>query len=108
MNAIINWFNNLSRSSRYMLIAALCFFTPAVSISLTILFGGISAAFSVIGFVLSLIFNLIGFVFSLLNWKGVLFFIIIGMFFAAKAGYSWVMSEEEDDTTDVEDNPFTW
>jgi hypothetical protein len=80
-----------------MLIAAVCLFTPAVSIAFTILFGGISAAFSIIGFVL-----------SMLNWKGVLFFIIIGMFFAAKAGYSWVMSEEEDDTTDVEDNPFSW
>lgn len=80
-----------------MLIAAVCLFTPAVSIAFTIVFGGISAVFS-----------LIGFVFSLLNWKGVLFFFIVGMFFAAKAGYSWVMSEEEDDTTDVEDNPFSW
>jgi hypothetical protein len=32
----------------------------------------------------------------MLYWKGVLFFIIVGMFFAAKAGYNWIMSEEEE------------
>jgi len=68
-------------------------FTPAVSIAFTILFGGISAVFSVIGFAL-----------SMLNWKGVLFFIIVGMFFAAKAGYNWIMSEEED----IEEDDNSW
>lgn len=98
MNTITNWFNNLSRSTRIILIVAVCLFTPAVSIAFTIIFGGISAVFSIIGFAI-----------SMLNWKGVLFFVIVGMFFAAKAGYNWIMSEEEDDnSTDVEDNPFSW
>lgn len=98
MNTITNWFNNLSRSTRIILIVAVCLFTPAVSIAFTIIFGGISAVFSIIGFAI-----------SMLNWKGVLFFVIVGMFFAAKAGYNWIMSEEEDDDfTDVEDNPFSW
>ena len=98
MNTITNWFNNLSRSTRIILIVAVCLFTPAVSIAFTIIFGGISAVFSIIGFAI-----------SMLNWKGVLFFVIVGMFFAAKAGYNWIMSEEEDDNfTDVEDNPFSW
>jgi hypothetical protein len=43
----------------------------------------------------------------LLNWKGVLFFLIVGMFFAAKAGYSWIMDEDEDDTT-LQDDTFSW
>jgi hypothetical protein len=84
MSSLTNWFNNLSRNTRILLVIAVCLFTPVVSIAFTILFGGISAAF-----------NIIGFAFSMLNWKGVLFFVIVGMFFAAKAGYNWIMSEEE-------------
>jgi uncharacterized membrane protein required for colicin V production len=98
MNTITNWFNNLGRSSRIILIVAVCLFTPGVSIAFSIIFGGIGAAFSIIGFA-----------FNMLNWKGVLFFVIIGMFFAGKAAYNWIMSEEEDDySTQVEDNPFSW
>jgi arginine exporter protein ArgO len=96
MNSLINWFNNLSRNTRILLVVAVCLFTPVVSVAFTILFGGISAAFSIIGFVL-----------SMLNWKGVLFFLIVGMFFAAKAGYTWVMDEDEDDT-DSEDDTLSW
>jgi uncharacterized membrane protein required for colicin V production len=96
MNSLINWFNNLSRNTRILLVVAVCLFTPAVSIAFTIIFGGISAVFSIIGFA-----------FSMLNWKGVLFFFIVGMFFAAKAGYTWIMDEDEDDTT-LEDDTFSW
>lgn len=96
MNSLINWFNNLSRNTRILLVVAVCLFTPVVSVAFTILFGGISAAFSIIGFV-----------FSMLNWKGVLFFLIVGMFFAAKAGYTWIMDEDEDDT-DSEDDTLSW
>ena len=96
MNSLINWFNNLSRNTRILLVVAVCLFTPAVSIAFTIIFGGISAVFSIIGFA-----------FNMLNWKGVLFFFIVGMFFAAKAGYTWIMDEDEDDTT-LEDDTFSW
>lgn len=85
METLINWFRGLSRAAQITIIIAVGVFTPAVSIAFSIIFGGIGAVFSIIGFV-----------FSMLNWKGVLFFFIVGMFFAAKAGYSWVMSEEED------------
>ena len=84
MSSLINWFRGLSRATQITIIIAVGVFTPAVSIAFSIIFGGIGAVFSVIGFAL-----------SMLNWKGVLFFIIVGMFFAAKAGYNWIMSEEE-------------
>ena len=96
MNSLINWYNNLSRNMQIAIIVAIGMFTPVVSIAFTILFGGISAAFS-----------LIGFVFSMLNWKGVLFFFIVGMVLAAKAGYTWVMDEDED-ANELEDNTFSW
>ncbi len=85
METLINWFRGLSRAAQITIIIAVGVFTPAVSIAFSIIFGGIGAVFSVIGFAL-----------SMLNWKGVLFFIIVGMFFAAKAGYNWIMSEEEE------------
>jgi len=84
LETLINWFRGLSRTAQITIIIAVGVFTPAVSIAFSIIFGGIGAVFSVIGFAL-----------SMLNWKGVLFFIIVGMFFAAKAGYNWIMSEEE-------------
>lgn len=90
MSSLINWFNNLNRNTRIILIVAVCLFTPVVSIAFTVIFGAL------------------GIVFSLLNWKGVLFFFIVGMVFAVKALYAWVMSEEEDDSTEVEDNSFSW
>ena len=96
MNSLTTWYNNLSRNMQIAIIVAIGMFTPVVSIAFTILFGGISAIFSLIGFVL-----------SLLNWKGVLFFFIVGMFFAAKAGYTWIMDEDEDDIT-LEDDTFSW
>ena len=95
MNSLINWYNNLSRNMQIAIIVAIGMFTPVVSIAFTILFGGISAVFS-----------LIGFVFSMLNWKGVLFFLVVGMVFAAKLGYKWVMDEEEDYL--AEEEPFIW
>ena len=93
METLVNYFRGLPRNIQISLILAVGVFTPAVSIAFTILFGGISAVFSVIGFAL-----------SMLNWKGVLFFIIVGMFFAAKAGYNRIMSEEED----IEEDDNSW
>jgi hypothetical protein len=93
LETLVNYFRGLPRNIQISLILAVGVFTPAVSIAFTILFGGISAVFSVIGFAL-----------SMLNWKGVLFFIIVGMFFAAKAGYNWIMSEEED----IEEDDNSW
>ena len=80
---------------RIAIIVGVCLFTPIVSVVFTILIGGISAIFSIIGLA-----------FSMLNWKGVLFFFIVGMVFAAKLGYEWVMDEEEDYL--VEEEPFIW
>ena len=80
MSSLINWFNNLSRNTRILLTIAVCLFTP------------------IVGFTFNIVFSVIGLVISLLNWKGVLFFFIVGMFFAAKALYTWVYSEEEEDT----------
>jgi hypothetical protein len=95
MNSLINWFNGLSRNMRIAILVGVCLFTPIVSVVFTILIGGISAIFSIIGFA-----------FSMLNWKGVLFFFIVGMVFAAKLGYEWVMDEEEDYL--AEEEPFIW
>jgi len=80
MSSLINWFNNLSRNTRILLIIAVCLFTP------------------IVGFTFNIVFSVIGLVISLLNWKGVLFFFIVGMFFSVKALYTWVYSEEEEDT----------
>ena len=93
METLVNYFRGLPRNIQISLILAVGVFTPAVSIAFTILFGGISAIFSIIGFAL-----------SMLNWKGVLFFFIVGMVFAAKLGYEWVMSEEED----IEEDDNSW
>jgi hypothetical protein len=96
MNTIINRFNELNRNTRIAIIIALCVFTPAVSIVFTVLFNGIGAAFSVIGIVI-----------SLLNWKGVLFMVMVFGAFIAKASYTWAMEEEEEDTQQ-EDDTFNW
>lgn len=93
METLVNYFRGLPRNIQISLILAVGVFTPAVSIAFTILFGGISAVFSIIGFA-----------FNMLNWKGVLFFVIVGMFFAGKAGYNWIMSEEED----IEEDDNSW
>lgn len=85
LETLINWFRGLSRAAQITIIIAVGVFTPAVSIAFSIIFGGIGAVLSVIGFA-----------FSLLNWKGVLFFVVVGMVFAGKAGYTWIMSEEEE------------
>ena len=95
MNTIINRFNELNRNTRIAIIVALCVFTPAVSIGFTVLFNGIGAAFSIIGIAL-----------GLLNWKGVLFIVIVCGAFIAKALYEWAMEEEED--TELEDDTFSW
>jgi len=93
LEALINWFRGLSRATQITIIIAIGVFTPAVSIAFSIIFGGIGAVFSVIGFA-----------FGLLNWKGVLFFVVIGLFFAGKAGYNWIMSEDED----IEEDDNSW
>lgn len=95
MAPFINWFRGLSRNIQISLILAVGVFTPAVSIMFTIVFGGISA-----------VFNIIGFAISMLNWKGVLFFVIVGMFFAAKAGYNWITEEDDFDPDDFESESF--
>jgi hypothetical protein len=95
MNSLINWFNGLSRNMRIAILVGVCLFTPIVSVVFTILIGGISAIFSIIGFI-----------FSILNWKGVLFFLVVGMVFAAKLGYEWAMDEEENYL--AEEEPFIW
>jgi sugar phosphate permease len=96
MNTIINRFNELNRNTRIAIIIALCVFTPAVSIGFTVLFNGIGAAFSIIGIAL-----------GLLNWKGVLFMVMVCGAFIAKALYTWAMEEEEEDTQQ-EDDIFNW
>jgi hypothetical protein len=88
MNAMINWYKNLDRNTQIVIAVAVCF-TP------------------IVGIVLNIVFGIVGIIFNLINWKGVLFFVIVGIVFAAKALYTWVDSDDDDDT-DIEDNPFTW
>lgn len=85
LEALINWFRGLSRAVQTTIIIAICLFTPVVSIAFSMFFGGIGAACNILGFML-----------GLLNWKGVLFLVIVGIVFAGKAGYNWIMSEDED------------
>jgi len=92
LEPVINWFRGLSRTVQIIIIGALIVFTPVVSIAFSILFGGISAAFSIVGFM-----------FNILNWKGVLFFLVIGIFFAAKAGYNFIENYEVEDTYSEDD-----
>lgn len=87
MNSLVNWFNNLSRSNRIVLLVAVCMLTPIVSIVGTV------AVY------------ILGIVFNLLNWKGILFVLVVGVVFAVKALYTWV---NEEDDYEVEEEPFTW
>lgn len=95
MEALVNYFRGLPRNIQITILLAIGVFTPAVSIVFSIVFGGIGA-----------VFNVIGFAFGMLNWKGVLFFVIVGMFFAGKAAYNWIMSEEEIQEEDNSWDPF--
>ena len=92
MDAIINWWSNLPRSIQISLMLAVGVFTPVVSIVFGIFFNGIGAMFSLLGLVL-----------GLLNWKGVLFFIIVGMFFAGKAAINFIENYEVDDEETEDD-----
>jgi DMSO/TMAO reductase YedYZ heme-binding membrane subunit len=96
MNTIIEWFKDQTRNTQIAIAVAVCVFTPAVSIVLSILVDGIGAAFSVIGFIL-----------SLLNWKGVLFIVMVCAVLIARASYTWVMDEDGTDT-ELEDDTFSW
>jgi hypothetical protein len=92
MDAIINWWSNLPRNIQISLMLAVGVFTPVVSIVFGIFFNGIGAMFSLLGLVL-----------GLLNWKGVLFFAIVGIFFAGKAAINFIENYEVDDV-EIEDN----
>ena len=92
MDTVINWFRGLPRNIQITLMLAVGVFTPIVSIAFTILFGGISAMFSLLGLVL-----------GLLNWKGVLFFAIVGIFFAGKAAINFIENYEVDDEETEDD-----
>lgn len=92
MEPVINWFRGLPRNIQITLMLAVGVFTPIVSIVFTLFFAGVSGAFSIIGFVL-----------GALDWKGVLFFLVIGIFFAAKAGYNFIENYEVEDTYTEED-----
>jgi hypothetical protein len=96
MNTIIEWFKDQTRNTQIAIAVAVCVFTPAVSIVLSIFVDGIGAAFSVIGFIL-----------SLLNWKGVLFIVMVCAVLIARASYTWVMDEGGTDT-ELEDDTFSW
>jgi hypothetical protein len=97
MDAIINYYRNLPRTMQITLWLAVGVFTPIVSIVFGMFFNGIGAMFSLLGFVL-----------GLLNWKGVLFFAIVGIFFAGKAAINFIENYEveEDVQEDNSWDPF--
>jgi hypothetical protein len=97
MDAIINYYRNLPRTMQITLWLAVGVFTPIVSIVFGIFFNGIGAMFSLLGLVL-----------GLLNWKGVLFFAIVGIFFAGKAAINFIENYEveEDVQEDNSWDPF--
>jgi len=92
LDTIINWFRGLSRTVQISLILAVGVFTPIVSIVFGIFFNGIGAMFS-----------LLGLVFNMLNWKGVLFFLIVGLAIGARAAYNLIENYEVEDV-EIEDN----
>ena len=81
MDAFINWFRGLSRAAQIAIFVAVAIFTPAVGIIFSIIFNGVGALFTIIGFIL-------GFV----NW-GVAFLCALG--FGGYWFYRWINSEEE-------------
>lgn len=87
METIINWLKGLSRNAKIALIVAVAIFTPVVGIAFSIVFTGIGAFFTVLGFVL-------GFV----NW-GVAFILILA--FAGYKGYN--LLNNDDESTDEEE-----
>lgn len=93
METIINWFSNLSRNAKITLLVAVAIFTPAVGIAFTVMFMGISAIFTVIGFV-----------FGFVNW-GVAFLLILG--FGAYKAHSWIQNNEDaEEEEDLSWDPF--
>ena len=90
MDTIIDWFRGLSRAAQYFILIAVCVFTPVVGIAFSLIFGGIGAAFSVIGFVL-------GFV----NW-GVAFAILCG--YGIYRVYVAFNKDDDDATQDDDDS----
>jgi uncharacterized membrane protein required for colicin V production len=93
VDAIINWFNGLSRNTKIALLVAVSIFTPAVGILFSIVFSGIGAIFTVIGFI-----------FGFVNW-GVLFLLIIG--FGGYKGYKWIQENGSLDE-DAEEDDLGW
>lgn len=86
METIINWLNGLSKQAKIALLVAVAIFTPAVGILFSIVFSGIGAIFTVLGFVL-------GFV----NW-GVAF--LLALAFGGYKAYRFVQdngSMDEDE-----------
>jgi uncharacterized membrane protein required for colicin V production len=93
METIINWFSNLSRNAKIALLVAVAIFTPAVGILFSIVFSGIGAIFTVVGFV-----------FGFVNW-GVAFLLIIG--FGGYKAYKWIQDNGSFDEEE-EDEDFSW
>ena len=92
METIINWLKGLSRNAKIALIVAVAIFTPVVGIMFSIVFSGIGAIFTVLGFVL-------GFV----NW-GVAFLLAL-----AFGGYKGYKSIQDNNSVDAdEEEEFSW
>jgi uncharacterized membrane protein len=88
MDTIINWFRGLSRNAQIGIIIALAVFTPVVSVVFSIVFGGIGAIFTVLGFVLGYV-----------NW-GIATLLLLG--YGGFVFYRWINSEDESE--EEEDN----
>ena len=106
MDAIINWLKGLSTWQKIAL-AAVLFFTPTVGIVFSIVFSGAGALAIIIKVIFVTFFKIVAFAFGFLNWKGVLFFFVIGMVFAGKRAYQFIQDNDSMDD-DEEDEDFNW
>ena len=106
MDAIINWFRNLSRNAQIAILVAVAIFTPAVGILFEIFSKGIGAFFIVLGKGIAAAWNILCFVLGFVNWgvASLLVLVLVGYKF-----YTWINSEhdaEEEDNDDYRNNPF--
>jgi hypothetical protein len=106
MDAIINWFRNLSRNAQIAILVAVAIFTPAVGILFRVFSKGIGAFFIVLGKGIAAAWNVLGFVLGFVNWgvASLLILVFVGYKF-----YAWINSEdetEEEDNNDYRNNPF--
>lgn len=106
METIINYIARMSFVQKAVLVIGLILFTPIVGVVFTLAFGGVQLLSAWVSLLLNIVFAMVGFLFSMLNWKGVLFLVIVGLVIGARAAYIYIMNSDVDG--EVNDDNNSW